>query len=84
MSTDDDNFLAAAEPLDRAADWLARVAASWRALDDPDLKENSTSSGHERGPSRERWVFVVEPNAYGEIDPEPEEVSGDRPLHRSS
>lgn len=74
MSTSDTIFLAAGEPLDRTADWLAGTLQLER-LDDPELKEDEHFF---RGRARTvdgKVLFVVGPNIYGEVDPEPEDVS---------
>lgn len=74
MSTDDTIFLAADEPLNRTVDWLASVLRLER-LDDPELGDDAHLF---RAPARSidgEVLFLVEPNVYGEADPEPEDVS---------
>ncbi|MFI7068473.1 hypothetical protein ACIBL3_46320 [Kribbella sp. NPDC050124] len=74
MSTDDDIFLAASEPLATTVDWLSRTLGL-EPLEDPDLEEAAyLFLGRARTTDGE-LVFVVEPNTYGEVDPEPEDVS---------
>jgi hypothetical protein len=74
MSTSDTIFLAAGEPLDRTADWLAGALRLER-LDDPELKENEHFFRGRARTVEGKVLFVVGPNIYGEIDPEPEDVS---------
>ncbi|HEY3558522.1 MAG TPA: hypothetical protein VGL05_13715 [Kribbella sp.] len=74
MSDSDTIFLAASEPLDTTAEWIA-AALQLERLDDPDLKDNEYFF---RGRARTvdgRVLLVVGPNIYGEDDPEPEDVS---------
>lgn len=74
MSTTDDIFLAASEPLEATVDWLSR-ALQLEPLEDPDLEAGAyLFRGRARTMDGE-LVFVVEPNTYGEVDPEPEDVS---------
>ncbi|MEI8410660.1 MULTISPECIES: hypothetical protein [unclassified Kribbella] len=74
MSTDDDIFLAAGGPLGETAEWLAEVLRL-EAVEGPELADNTyLFRGRARTVDRE-LVFVIEPNTYGEIDPEPEDVS---------
>ena len=74
MSTDDNIFLAADQPLGEVAGWLRGILGLER-IEDPDLKENQHFF---RGPARTiegKVLLVVGPNVYGEVDPEPEDVS---------
>jgi hypothetical protein len=74
MSTDDDIFLASSQSLEVTVEWLSEVLELER-LEDPDLTENVyLLRGRARTMDGE-LVFVVEPNTYGEVDPEPEDVS---------
>jgi hypothetical protein len=74
MSTSDTIFLAADEPIVRTVEWLSRVLRL-EPLEDPELEENEyLLRGRARTMDGE-LVFVVEPNTYGEVDPEPEDVS---------
>ena len=74
MSNTDDIFLAASEPLQTIVDWLSRTL-QLEPLEDPELEEGTyLFRGHARNRDGE-LVFVVEPNTYGEADPEPEDVS---------
>lgn len=74
MSTDDDIFLASSQSLEATAEWMSKVLELER-LEDPDLKENVyLLRGRARTMDRE-LVLVVAPNTYGEVDPEPEDVS---------
>lgn len=74
MANSDSIFLAADEPLSQTVDWLAGVLGLQR-LEDPELKaDEHFFRGRARSLDRE-VVFVVEPNIYGEADPEPEDVS---------
>jgi hypothetical protein len=74
MSTSDTIFLAASEPLDRTAAWLADVLRL-EPLEDPDLAENEHLFRGRARTLEGELVLVVEPNTYGEVDPEPEDVS---------
>jgi hypothetical protein len=74
MSTSDSIFLAASEPLDRTADWLAGVLRLER-LDDPELKENQHFFRGRARTVEGKVLLVVGPNIYGEVDPDPEDVS---------
>lgn len=74
MSNSDSIFLAANEPLDATAGWIA-AALELERVDDPDLKDNEHFF---RGRARTldgRVLLVVGPNIYGEESPEPEDVS---------
>jgi hypothetical protein len=74
MSTTDDIFLVASEPLETTVDWLSRTL-QLEQLEDSELAEGEYLF---RGRARTMdgvLVFVVEPNTYGEVDPEPEDVS---------
>ena len=74
MSTSDAIFLAASEPLDRLAGWLADVLGLER-LDDPELKEGQHFFRRPGRTVEGNVLFVVGPNIYGEAAPEPEDVS---------
>jgi hypothetical protein len=74
MSTSDSIFLAADESLDRTAGWLADVLRLER-LDDPGLKENEHFFRGRARTVENKVLLVVGPNIYGEVDPEPEDVS---------
>ena len=74
MSTSDTIFLASREPLDRTAGWLADVLGLER-LDDPELKENEHFFRGRARTADGNVLLVVGPNIYGEVDPEPEDVS---------
>lgn len=74
MSNDDTIFLAADRSLSALAGWIAD-ALHLERLDDPGLEENEHFF---RGRARTvdgRVLLHVEPNIYGEADPEPEDVS---------
>ncbi|GAA1568273.1 hypothetical protein [Kribbella karoonensis] len=74
MSTDDNIFLAADAPLGEVAGWLSEVL-SLEPVDEPDLKDGVyLFRGRARSVDGELYV-VVQPNVYGEADPEPEDVS---------
>src|SRR4051794_32729684 len=74
MSDSDTIFLAASEPLETTAEWIA-TALRLERLDDPDLKDNEHFfRGHARTVDG-RVLLLVGPNAYGEDNPEPEDVS---------
>ncbi|MFD7159455.1 hypothetical protein ACFV9C_32985 [Kribbella sp. NPDC059898] len=74
MSTDDHIFLAADAPLGEVAGWLAE-ALSLEPVDEPDLKDGAyLFRGRARSVDGDLYV-VVQPNVYGEADPEPEDVS---------
>jgi hypothetical protein len=60
MSTDDDIFLAASEPLDRTAEWLAGVLRL-EAVGDPELEDVSAI---------ERYTGVVDVRLVGRKDEE--------------
>ncbi|MFG1819451.1 hypothetical protein ACGFIF_37215 [Kribbella sp. NPDC049174] len=73
MSTDDDIFLAAIEPVDQVAQWLAG-ALDLEPVQASDLLEGEhLFRGHARTAERE-LVVLVAPNGYIEVDPEPDEV----------
>jgi hypothetical protein len=74
MSTSDTIFVAATEPLDRTAEWLA-AALRLERIDDPELKENQHFFRGRARTTDGKVLFVVGPNMYGEVDPEPEYVS---------
>jgi hypothetical protein len=74
MSNTDDIFLATSEPLETTVDWLSRTL-QLEPIEDPELTEGAyLFLGRARTVDGE-LVFVVEPNTYGEDDPEPEDVS---------
>jgi hypothetical protein len=74
MSTDDDIFLASSKSLGDVALWLGEVLGLER-VDDPELKEDVYLFGGRARTMDRELVFVLEPNTYGEIDPDPEDVS---------
>jgi hypothetical protein len=74
MSTDDNIFLAAGMPLTEVAGWLSDTLELER-VEDSDLKDGVYLL---RGPARTvdgEVYLLVEPNVYGEADPEPDDVS---------
>lgn len=74
MSTTDDIFLASSESLESTVEWLSGTLQLER-LEDSELQENEyLFRGRARTVDGE-LVFVAEPNAYGESDPEPDDVS---------
>ncbi|HEY3511667.1 hypothetical protein [Kribbella sp. NPDC051137] len=74
MSSDDNIFLATRKPLREVAGWLAE-ALSLEPVENPDLKDDAfLFRGRARSVSGDLFV-VLEPNVYGEADPEPEDVS---------
>jgi hypothetical protein len=74
MSTDDNIFLATGEPLERMAAWLGRALGLER-IDDAELDQGKhLLRGRARTVDGE-LIFLVEPNVYGEVDPEPDDVS---------
>ncbi|MGW6278706.1 hypothetical protein [Kribbella sp. NPDC055071] len=74
MSTSDDIFLAAGESLGATAEWILG-ALGLEHVGDPELKEDEyLLRGRARTVAGD-IVLVVEPNSYGEVDPEPEDVS---------
>ncbi|MDX2973679.1 hypothetical protein PWY87_10470 [Kribbella solani] len=74
MSTDDSIFLAGNDPLGEVAGWLG-AALGLEPVDDPELKDGVfLFRGSARTVAGDLFV-LVEPNVYGEIDPEPEDVS---------
>lgn len=74
MSNTDDIFLAASEPLETTADWLSRTL-QLEPLEDPEMDEGTYLFRGRARTGDGELVFVVEPNTYGEVDPEPEDVS---------
>lgn len=73
MSTDDDIFLAAIEPVDQVAQWLAGVL-DLEPVQASDLLEGEhLFRGNARTAERE-LVVLVALNGYIEVDPEPDEV----------
>ena len=74
MSTSDMIFLGTSEPLDSVPGWLADVLGLER-LDDPELKDNEHFFRGRARTVEGNVLLVVEPNTYGEVDPEPEDVS---------
>ncbi|WP_410793378.1 hypothetical protein [Kribbella sp. C-35] len=74
MSNSDTIFVAADEPLDALAGWMAD-ALQLERLDDPELKENEHFFGGRARTVDGRVLLFVEPNFYGASDPEPEDVS---------
>ncbi|MFG1621698.1 hypothetical protein [Kribbella sp. NPDC049227] len=74
MSTTDDIFLASSGSLESMVAWLS-AALRLRSLEDPDLKEGEYLFSADARTGEGEVVFVVEPNGYGSIDPEPEDVS---------
>ncbi|WP_329001168.1 hypothetical protein OHA18_42875 [Kribbella sp. NBC_00709] len=74
MSTDDNIFLAGNEQLAGMARWLGE-ALGLEAVEDSDLKDGAyLFRGRARTADGELYV-LVEPNVYGEVDPEPADVS---------
>jgi hypothetical protein len=74
MSTDDNIFLATDQPLAEVADWLSGALGLER-VDSTELKENAYLF-RARARTVDGDLFVLlEPNVYGEVDPEPEDVS---------
>jgi hypothetical protein len=74
MSTDDTIFLGTREPLEEVAAWLRGVLGLER-IDDAELGEGKhLLRGRARTVDGE-LIFLVEPNVYGEVDPEPDDVS---------
>ncbi|MFF0341850.1 hypothetical protein [Kribbella sp. NPDC004875] len=74
MSNSDTIFLATDASLDAIAGWLVDTLRLER-LDDPSLPENAHFL---RGRARTvdgRVLLLVEPNIYGETDPDPDDVS---------
>jgi hypothetical protein len=74
MSTDDNIFLATGQPLPQVADWL-RGALGIERVDSSELKEDAyLFRGRARTVDGDLFV-LLEPNVYGEVDPEPDDVS---------
>ncbi|RZT07393.1 hypothetical protein EV649_8099 [Kribbella sp. VKM Ac-2569] len=74
MSSDDNIFFAGNQSLGEVAGWLAETLAL-EPVEDPDLKDGAyLFRGRGRSVDGELYV-LVEPNVYGETDPEPEDVS---------
>ncbi len=74
MSTDDNIFVATREPLEAVAEWLGGALGLER-IDDAEVGEGKhLLRGRARTVDGE-LIFLVEPNVYGEVDPEPEDVS---------
>ncbi|MFI6832367.1 hypothetical protein ACIBG5_35020 [Kribbella sp. NPDC050241] len=74
MSTSDNVFLASDESVARVAEWLAAVL-DLQAVADPELKQDERLlRGSARTSEREIGLLVA-PNNYGEVDPEPDEIS---------
>jgi len=74
MSDDDSVFLATSKPASDVAEWLAGTLGLER-VDDPELTDGQHFF---RGRARTvdgKLLVLVEPNNYGEVDPEPDEVS---------
>ncbi|MGW6199675.1 hypothetical protein ACWF0M_26225 [Kribbella sp. NPDC055110] len=74
MSNSDTIFVAADEPLDAVAEWLA-AALQLERLEDSELAENEHFFGGRARTVDGRVLLLVEPNTYGEADPAPEDVS---------
>jgi hypothetical protein len=74
MSTTDDIFLASSGSLESTVAWLS-AALRLRSLEDPALKADEYLFSADARTAEGAVVFVVEPNAYGSIDPEPADVS---------
>ncbi|TCO40951.1 hypothetical protein EV646_11642 [Kribbella antiqua] len=74
MSTSDTIFLGTSEPLGIVAGWLADVLGLER-LDDPELRENEHFFRGRARTVEGTILLLAEPNTYGEVDPEPEDVS---------
>lgn len=74
MSTDDNIFLATAQPLREVAGWLSGALGLER-VDSTELKEDAyLFRGRARTVDGDLLV-LLEPNVYGEVDPDPEDVS---------
>jgi hypothetical protein len=74
MSTDDNIFLAGNGPLDSMARWLGD-ALGLEAVEDSDLKVGAhLFRGRARTVDGDLYL-LVEPNVYGELNPEPADVS---------
>jgi hypothetical protein len=74
MSTDDNIFLAGSESLGDVAGWLGAVLGL-EPVEDRDLKDGVyLFRGRARTVDGDLYV-LVEPNVYGETDPDPEDVS---------
>jgi hypothetical protein len=74
MSDDDSIFLATSKPVGEVAEWLAGTLGLER-VDDPELTDGQHFF---RGRARTvdgKLLVLVEPNHYGEVDPESDEVS---------
>jgi catechol 2,3-dioxygenase-like lactoylglutathione lyase family enzyme len=74
MSTSETIFVAADESLDRTVDWLSGALGLER-LDDPDLKPGEHLFRAQARGVQGEVLLVVGPNIYGEVDPEPGDVS---------
>jgi hypothetical protein len=74
MSTDDNIFLATDRPLAQVGSWLGEVLGL-ESVDDPELKDDAyLFRGRARTVAGELYL-LLEPNVYGEADPEPEDIS---------
>jgi hypothetical protein len=74
MSNSDTIFLAGAEPPEAMAGWMAGVL-QLEALEDPDLNEDQRFFSGRARTVDGTVLIVVGPNNYGEVDPQPEDVS---------
>jgi hypothetical protein len=73
MSTSDNVFLAAIEPVDQVAQWLAG-ALDLEPVQASDLVEGEHLFRGNARTAEGEIVVLVAPNGYIEVDPEPEDV----------
>ncbi|MEV0289989.1 MULTISPECIES: hypothetical protein [unclassified Kribbella] len=73
MSTSDNVFLAAAEPVDQFAQWLAG-AIGLEPLHPEDLQTGEYMFRGQARTAEGDLILLVAPNGYSEVDPEPEDV----------
>lgn len=71
---DDDIFLATGQPLAAVAVWLGEVLGLER-VDDAELKDDAYLLRGRARTADGDIVVLLGPNIYGEVDPEPEDVS---------
>ncbi|MGW1345332.1 hypothetical protein ACWCOV_30090 [Kribbella sp. NPDC002412] len=71
---DDDFFLATGQPLVAVAGWLGEVLGLER-VDDAELKDDAYLLRGRARTADGDIVVLLGPNIYGEVDPEPEDVS---------